>query len=177
MPILLLNILCFTFFIGFLVIIKYNKLLIGIFKCIYQFCRLVYFSKLNPMIIIDLIKHFGEIYFPNLKNKWKTHSLVKTGKIYTLKFEENGTKYSIKFTSHRKPLRILSVEYSTDKGDVLDTVCVTDKIYEYLGPGRNFYGIPTTPKLLGYENLKFTLTNGKVCIFDKDEIINIECLS
>ena len=27
---------------------------------------------------------------------------------------------------------------------------ITDTILEYLGPGYNFYGIPTTPRMLGY---------------------------
>lgn len=177
MLILLLNISSFSILLSSIFLYKYFNTIKCLFSSISLFLRSLYHSRLDPMIILDLIKHFGELYFPFLRYNWKSHSLIKRGDVYTLKFVEDGNKYSLRFKKNRKPLKIFNVQSSTCKGDVLDTVCVTDEIYEYLGPGRNFYGIPTTPKLLGYDNLKFELTDGTVCIFDQNDIINIELFS
>lgn len=174
--ILLLNISGFLILCSLIILLNYYTSLINFCKLIFSFIRTVRNTRLDPMIILDLIKYYIKRYLPNIKDNQKDLSLIKRGDVYTLKFKNEGSLYSLRFKKNRRPLKILNVKSYTHD-DVLDTQCVTEEILKYLGPGKNFYGIPTTPKLLGYDNLKFTLTNGKVQIFDKDDIININSLS
>lgn len=49
---------------------------------------------------------------------------------------------------------------------------ITDNILIHMGPGYNFYGIPTTPRMLGYNSsIIGTTYDNKDITFDCDDII------
>lgn len=76
--------------------------------------------------------------------------------------------------------RKFKMVFLKDKRKIIYALCneenVTSDIMEYMGPGNNFYGIATTPKLLGYDNLTITYKNG-TDIYEKqyssDEVISL----
>lgn len=50
---------------------------------------------------------------------------------------------------------------------------VTNIFNNYLGPGYNFYGIPTTPEMLGMGKIEITYKNRHTKIFNHDQIIEL----
>jgi hypothetical protein len=60
-----------------------------------------------------------------------------------------------------------------------DKTVTVEKIMEYMGPGNNFYGIPTTPKMLGiHKNITIGYWKQKEkCVeereYSPDDIISV----
>lgn len=49
---------------------------------------------------------------------------------------------------------------------------ITDDILMYMGPGYNFYGIPTTPRMLGYTSpISASTRHNELLTFDVDDVI------
>ena len=84
--------------------------------------------------------------------------------VVDLTFYDGTFKYVIRFPRKRGPCPFHRV-YAGTATTLLD---VTDRIREFAGPCHNFYGIHTTPSMLGYDNLTFCL------IGDDGEDINLE---
>ena len=77
---------------------------------------------------------------------------------YIINYPYGLTWYKILIPRKRGPCQIVDI---TDQ----DGNDVKDQILQFLGPGYNFHGIPTTPKMLGYKSLTFST------IFDEQTFI------
>ena len=120
--------------------------------------------------------------------------------VVDLTYFEGSTKYKIRFIKIRGPCPFSQVTTTTTVyeipsedsretssisnilGNILNRVPaiantsvedVTQEIRLFAGPSHNFYGIPTTPKLLGYKNLTFHFRRGEIRNFSEDEVIRI----
>ncbi len=51
---------------------------------------------------------------------------------------------------------------------------VTDEVAQFAGPCRNFYGIPTTPHMIGFNFLKIIFRDEEVKTFSRDQVIILE---
>ena len=50
---------------------------------------------------------------------------------------------------------------------------ITSRVNQFAGPGRTFYGIPTTPEMLGYKQMTVFFRRGHVARFTAKERINL----
>lgn len=76
-------------------------------------------------------------------------------KRYVLGYNEGVHEYKIAFPKKRNIRQIIKVNTPQHED-------VTDEIFKYMGPCHNFYDIPTTPSLLGYdEGLYLEYRNGR----------------
>jgi len=98
--------------------------------------------------------------------------------VYDLTYFEGSTKYTLRFTKLRGPCPFSHVTTTTYlaiddwSGDVVEKD-VTENIRRFAGPSHNFYGIPTTPKLLEYPNLTFHFRKGSSVRFESDDVISV----
>ena len=99
----------------------------------------------------------GAIFKPN-------PSLTMDKKYCTIRYEYKDNIYKIKFERPRNVTSILTIK--DDRG-----IDVTNCVKEYMGPFNNFHTIPTTPKMLGYETLEFTMLDNVVLKFNNDQLI------
>lgn len=81
-------------------------------------------------------------------------------------YYDGPNKHRIRFPKKRGPMPFTSVTNEDEKN-------VTADIKEVIGPTKNFHGIPTTPKLLGYKVLIFHLRNGGSQRFEENEVIHL----
>ncbi len=85
-------------------------------------------------------------------------------KKYILTYYVGSRRYKIHFPKKRGPRNIVSVRTN-------DT-CITEEVFEAMGPSHNFHGIETTPELLGYPHgvtVKYRV--GKTVHYEKTETI------
>ena len=105
-----------------------------------------------------------------IKNKFSLTTLHNRGKYYELVYHPTGgdpdEQYSIIFPKNRRPRRIVSARDQDD-------IDVTQRIFQTMGISKNFHGISTTPRMLGYQELKVRYRNGSQIIFDADQEIVI----
>ena len=106
---------------------------------------------------------------------WKLHDYMGFQRPVTMKrnrtsgridFAIDGSRWSIAFPCARGPYKFSHVVDS-------EGFDVTDDIKAVMGPGKNFYGISSTPSLLGYDSLTFHDYCGGMKHFSKDSIIEI----
>ena len=84
-----------------------------------------------------------------------------------LSFQLHNIPYRIRFARRLGPARYTRIENSA--GEV-----VTKYVNQFAGPCRNFYGIPTTPRMLGFESLKIFWRTSTSVIFLENELIILE---
>ena len=84
-----------------------------------------------------------------------------------LSFLLNHTPYRIRFKRQLGPPSYTRIE--NEDGDL-----VTNDVAQFAGPCRNFYGVPTTPRILGFESLKVFFRSGKTEIFLGNDPIILE---
>ncbi len=84
-----------------------------------------------------------------------------------LSFRLNNVPYRIRFKRQFGPPSYTRIE-NEDGGSV------TKEVSEFAGPCRNFYGIPTTPHMLGFESLKIFYRTADVKTFSENELIILE---
>ena len=102
--------------------------------------------------------------FRNTLSRWFDIGLCRNyPSFYELTFYHDGEKCSLRFPKVRG-VRDIVAAYS-GKEDV------TKQIYEHLGPCHNFYGIPTTPELLGYSSLSIQYRNKTFITYSAEEVI------
>ena len=84
-------------------------------------------------------------------------------------FSSNGEIHTIHIPlGSRGPSKLFTVTDNYTNKDI------TNIMKKLLGPCKNFYGIPTTPKLLGFKgSLTFLMMNGSNKTFQINEIITI----
>lgn len=98
-----------------------------------------------------------------LSSDTKTHNLI---------YYDGSTRYSVRFPKKRGPCPFSQV--TTYFNALYNAHNVTERIREFAGPSHNFHGIPTTPQMLGYDNLTFTFRNGLCDTYLADDVINIK---
>ena len=84
-----------------------------------------------------------------------------------LSFQLHNIPYRIRFARRLGPASYTRIE--NDSGEV-----VTKYVNQFAGPCRNFYGIPTTPRILGFEALKVFSRTGKSETFLENDPIILE---
>ena len=122
--------------------------------------------------------------------KLKTGRVVRSGKILDVTFFDGPKEYTVRFNQVRGPCKFSSVTTSNGAPQIFRPICwsgertigsvmandrfdrdVTDEISKFAGPSNNFYGIPTTPSMLGYDNLTFHLRNDSCKVFGMHDVI------
>jgi hypothetical protein len=83
---------------------------------------------------------------------------------FEVKYIYNGNEYVICFPNKGRmcPFKKIEDENGYD---------VTKNVKRYAGPQSNFHMIPTTPKMIGYSKLIFTMKNNKLLTFEEDDVI------
>lgn len=66
--------------------------------------------------------------------------------------------------------RVFGVDYDSLEDNT--TTDITDHVKSLMGPCYNFHGIPTSPKMLGYQKIIFEGFESEKTIFELDQIIN-----
>ena len=84
-----------------------------------------------------------------------------------LSFFLNNVPYRIRFKRQFGPPSYTRIEKE-------DGESVTQEVSEFAGPCRNFYGIPTTPSILGFKSLKIFYRNTEIKTFSEHELIILE---
>ena len=84
-----------------------------------------------------------------------------------LSFRLNNVPYCIRFKRKFGPASYTRIEKE-------DGESVIKEVSEFAGPCRNFYGIPTTPYMLGFESLKIFYRSAEVKTFSENELIILE---
>ena len=84
-----------------------------------------------------------------------------------LSFLLNYTPYRIRFKRRLGPSSYTRIENK-------DGELVTNDVAHFAGPCRNFYGIPTTPRILGFESLKVFFRTGMSETFLENDPIILE---
>lgn len=88
-----------------------------------------------------------------------------TGNTHCVTYFDGDRRYHVISPKKRGPKQITSV-YCDDED-------VTEHVFECMGPCHNFHGIPTTPRMLGYEELTVTYRNGDSVTYPSDRSISI----
>lgn len=89
---------------------------------------------------------------------------------YELIYYDGDMRYKAIFPKNRGVRQIVRVIIPTGED-------ITENILELMGPGNNFYGIPTTPKLLGWNNgFDIYYRNDKTVFCSPNDIISLHHL-
>lgn len=75
--------------------------------------------------------------------------------------------YRIRFPHRLGPSSVRDIFDGTQEN-------VTVTVLQFAGPGRCFYGIPTTPRMLGFSYLTVEFRTGQTRIFNSDEHLQLE---
>jgi hypothetical protein len=126
-------------------------------------------NNFRKLPIIEILKEFI-IFKLRLSASYylKTGLLKSDGKQYELVYYNGDVKYKIRFSKNRGVRQICHIETHV-------RVNVTSEILELMGPGLNFYGIPSTPSLLGWnEGLFIKYRNGQEIFYNTNEVIKLK---
>ena len=118
------------------------------------------FYEFNKLKIREMIIHYTGLY-----------KITSQGGIFEIEYTTSHKTYKIRFPKYARNY-ISYVLDNNEKRITADFLC-------YLGPGNNFYSIPTTPKMLGW-NEGITVgyfINGemKQIHYSPDDIILYKC--
>jgi hypothetical protein len=120
----------------------------------------------------NVTKYLLNLYFYINKNinKLKTH-VIMNEKWYEVSFNHEQQIYKIRFPRKKGPCKLISAFTVGNIASEDFSKDITDEIMKFMGPCHNFYGINTSPSLLGYSKIKFVMMGGKIKEFNEDEII------
>jgi len=87
--------------------------------------------------------------------------------IFEICYYLNGSLYKVRFPQRRGPIDIDNI---VDENNI----DVTEKVFQYIGPGEPFHNLYITPNTLGFEKLIFTsLLGGGIRTFSQHEAITL----
>jgi len=89
-------------------------------------------------------------------------------KTYELTYYNDSIKYIIVFPKKRGPCPFFDVFTMTPQGEIN----VTEQIRKYAGPSHDFHCVKTTPEMIGYDNLTFSLRDSRIMSFIGDQVIS-----
>lgn len=102
----------------------------------------------------------------------ETGLLISSRGKYELVYYDGDVRYKTIFPKNRGVRQIIRVIIPS-REDIMGKD-ITENILELMGPGHNFHGIPTTPKLLGWDNgFDVYYRNDKTVFCRPDDIINL----
>lgn len=118
-------------------------------------------------ISVDTVKDYAVYRF----REWCIRNLecghvTSYPKFYDMVYYDGDRKYRIRFPKKLGLRQITRVTHNEKD--------VTNLIIEFLGPSRNFHGIPTSPDLLGWSSLKVKYRNGVERTYDSTDIISLD---
>src|SRR5271154_7462108 len=114
---------------------------------------LMYFEYITLIVLLILFWYY-----------YRARTIVKLLiRGYELSYYHDGKRYKIKFPMKRGPNTIIQVLDNTQD--------VTNKFFEYYGPGRNFHNLVYTPHHLGFDSMTIYYTNGSTKTFEENEMI------
>jgi hypothetical protein len=121
----------------------------------------------NKLMLLSPVDTFNAVltYFQNsIARILGILHLTRSPGRNVLNYTINGRRYCVVFPNKRGPKKWSSVvnENGTDVSNEVDAAS---------GVCYNFHHIPTTPEMLGYGSLTFTMTSGETFTFDKKDII------
>jgi hypothetical protein len=99
-----------------------------------------------------------------LSRKLGVFEFLRGARYNHLKYSVNGERYTVLFPVARGPKKWMTVCANL-------TDDVTRDVDAVAGPCHNFHGIPTTPKMLGFDSLRFVCFDGRELVFEKDDVI------
>ncbi len=126
-----------------------------------------FFVEFASKLLYSLV-HIKEV-IANLCGYYCKFSAADVEGYADLSFQLHDVPYRIRFARRLGPAPYTRIENGA--GDA-----VTKYVNQFAGPCRNFYGIPSTPRMLGFESLKFfwrdssspvTFSENEVIIFPK----------
>lgn len=96
----------------------------------------------------------------------------RPGMVQHLKYKlQNGDTFAIAYKKQRinRIAEVHSVGEDVEGGED-----VTHVFRRFLGPGNNFYGIPTRPSMIGMGNITVTYTDDTVKTFGAEDTIELQ---
>lgn len=121
-------------------------------------------------IIKNFVCSYVKYVLTNCLQKYNLNIIKKNNKLYEIFYIIDGNTYCFKANKKKGPSDVLMITTKENEDDV----DITDKVLMYMGPNQDFYGIKTTVKDLGYENITFYLSNGDEKLFKENEYINFD---
>jgi hypothetical protein len=119
--------------------------------------------------VYTLVKNYVKVTLRTKINKYFgfVHIELKPRLVQHISFTlPSGNEYVIAFMKKRIN-RVLEVRDQESRNDV------TQQFLKYLGPGHNFYGIPTRPEMLGMNNITITYVDNTEATFNKEDVISV----
>jgi len=109
-------------------------------------------------------KYKGQI--AQLATNWLSKKIIETHhNRYIINYPHGAKWYKIIVPRNRQPFILNSIVDEHDN-DVKST------IVPFMGPNHNFHGVPTTPQMLGFEKLTFSVgLDPIVTTFEKSQYI------
>lgn len=81
-----------------------------------------------------------------------------------VKYYDGDNEYEVRFPVRRGPGRIQQI-VDQNGGDI------SPQVFKAMGPGKNFHGIPTTPRMLGYDSITLRKFDDTAVTFGADDVI------
>lgn len=100
-----------------------------------------------------------------ITKKLELGDLNINGRQCELTYYKGCRKYKVLFKMSRGPCSI--------EGAFCDGENVMEQLIQALGPGKNFHNIPTTPRMLGYDNLTVKYRSGSVVNYESSDVIEL----
>jgi hypothetical protein len=129
-------------------------------------------QMINLGDVLQTLKEFALFKIRITSSYYLETGFIKSdGKEYEIVYYNGDIRYKIRFSKNRGVKQIYNVE--THLG-----VNVTSEILELMGPGLNFYGILTTPSILGWKDgLLFKYRNGQEVFYNTNDIIKLSLVN
>ena len=108
------------------------------------------------------------IFYWYCAHKTRTTVITLSRRVGYVLYYVNGTEYRTLVSTVRRPTKIACIT-SND-------IDISDDVFPYLGASET-YDHRLTPGLLGYDNITFTMLNGKSYTFTKNESIDLDMRS
>jgi hypothetical protein len=137
----------------------YRDVLITRYKIAMELYRNVTLSILVEYAIFRFRNYITErLETGLLQRQKKTH--------FDLVYYDGPNKYIVRFPKVRGPTRMSQA--ISESGDD-----ITEILRQYIGPSHNFHGIPTTPALLGFRQIKIIFKDETGEVFEQDQILKL----
>ena len=135
-----------------------------ILNSIYNNANILCDTRIYPMLFFGGIAFTREkiISLMGLDDVVNVHINMNLGKTY---YYDGSLRYCVIFPVRRGTS---SISYVLDENGNN----VTEKIIEAMGVGKNFHGIPTTPRMIGYHNLTISNIDGDISTYGENDLIN-----
>lgn len=112
----------------------------------------------------------------------ETGLVTKLDRFIDIVYYDGPTRYVARFPKQRGPCPFSSASvtqivargiYNSDPDITMTNSSseIINRVREFAGPSHNFHGIPTTPRMLGYENLTLNYRDDTSRTFGADEVI------